>query len=280
MADDPNAQPPPRVSVTFAEIEAQIAADKAAGEKPKLGEIKIDGEGIPDDLKGKTVAELLTMTKGLSDSLRVSEQRRQDVERAALTARQPVPEQKPPEPEPELSDEQVAELFDKKPLEAVKYLSARAAKTAEDNLNKRLGGLVSGGASAAEQSARTKYPDEFELFDDQIKAALNSGMVKKEAMTQPEAWDDLIAWIRGKTGNMEKLFDHRVAKASKGKQTDAQAAQAAAAGPVIRTTVGGSSGGSAAGELDDTMKEIARNLFPDMAPADAYKEYDKWRRVA
>lgn len=280
MDGESTATQPARVDVTFEELEAQIAADKAAGDKPKLGDIKIDGEGVPDELKGKSVAEILTMQKGLSDSLRISEERRVALERAAATA-VPVAPVAPPEEkeERELTRDELAELHKNDPLAAIDYMQARAAKVAQKNLDKRLGTLVAGGASGAEQAARARYPDEFQLFGDEINVALKT-IVNPDAMTQAKAWDDLVAWIRGKSGNIDKLFDFRVEKAKKGKQTDAQAAQAASAGATVRpVTVGAGAAGS--GEaMDDTMKEIARTLFPGLAPDAAYAEYNKWRRVS
>lgn len=277
MADEAKTADQGRTDVTFDELEAQISADaEKNNEQPKLEEIKL-GEGVPDEFKGKSVAELLQLSKGLSDSLRLSEQRRTELEQAQRN--QPVAQSvvEAPKEEPELTREQLAELHQKDPLAAIEYMQARSDKRAAENLEKRIGGLASGAAGTAEANARAKYADEFELFGPQIKAALDSGLVKKEAMAQPQAWDDLISWIRGKPENIDKLFDYRV---NKGKRKEAQEEQVATSGTTMRSTVRAPVQQShAGGEMDDLKKEIARNLFPDLEPEKAYAEYRKWEKV-
>lgn len=246
-------------------------------------EAKLDGDGIPDELKGKTVKELLAARQNLTESLRLSETRRTELEnaqRAAAVASQAPPPPPPPKEEPELTDEQLAELHQKNPIEAIRYMQAQAARTAERNLERRIGPLMTGSASSAEQSARAKYPDEFQLFGDQIERLKNDPKVSKEALASPQAWDDMIAYIRGKPENIDKLFDHRVSKNKPAAQAAAQAAQAAAAGATIKPDLPTQSRQTGSDDLDDTTKEIARTLFPELKPAEAYAEYNKWRKVS
>lgn len=261
-------------SLTLEEIEAQEAAATAAGQKPDLTKIVLEGD-VPEHLKGKSVKELLDYANGLGTSLKTSEEARRAAEaRAAAVPAAPAAAAAPVVEEPkELTDEEFAELFRTDPLTAVKKMNEQATRRVEKNLDLRIGTLVKGGASSAEQAARAKYPEEFTLFGDEITKMV-ANLPNKDPLSRPEAWDDMISYIRGKPGNFDKLFEHRNSKGREAAAAAAQQEQEAQSGVTMTSmTVAPAGGKPNKNSLDDTEKEIARNL--GMTEAD----YIKWRNV-
>jgi hypothetical protein len=267
--------PPVREDVTLETIEAEEAAAKAAGEKPDLSKVTL-GDNVPEELKGKTVIEALDLLKGMGASLKLSEDRRQQLERE-LQQRAAAPAQPATPVEPEvkkLTKDELADLFQKQPIEAIEYMQAEAEERVQRNVAARLNPLISGSASAGEAAARAKFPDEFVLFGDQMTQFV-ANIRDKTQMAQPNAWDDLVAYFRGLPANFDKLVEHRAGKKKQESAATAQAAEAAAAGPVIRSQGTSVTGGGAKGAdgLDDTERQIANEL--DMSPV----EYNKWKRA-
>ena len=132
---------------TIEDMEAGLEAQKAAS---KPTDLKLDGEGIPDEFKGKTVADLIAMQDQLKRSLILSEQ-------ARASAIAPAP-QAPPAPvveEPkELTDEELTELHSQDPVKAIRIMQEQAVRIAQRNLEARVGPLMSGTTSAVETAAR------------------------------------------------------------------------------------------------------------------------------
>lgn len=264
------------VSVTLEEVGAQEAAAAAAANKPDLTKIIIDGD-VPEELKGKSVQDIIAYAGGLGKSLRTSEEGRRAAEaKAAAVAAAPAAPAAAAAPvleEPkELTDEELAEMFRTDPLGAIKSMNAQATRRVEKNFEARIGTLVKGGASSAEQSARAKYPEEFEIFGDQITAMVAS-LPSKDPLSRPEAWDDMISYIRGKPGNFDRLWEHKNKKGQAAAAAAAQAAQANEAGVSLAPSAGAPAARKGNTVLDATEKEIAANL--GMTEAD----YIKWRDV-
>jgi hypothetical protein len=263
-------------SVTLDDMEAQSASDAAAATRLDLTKVMLDGDGVPEEFRGKSAAELASMAKGLSDSLRMSESARKQAETNASLAlqRPPVPVAEPVR-EPEMNDEQLAEIYQNDPLKAIKIMQERSIREAEKNLEARLGPLFSGSAASAEAQARAKYAAEFELFGDQISQIVGSLPNAKTAMANPQSWDDLVSFVRGKPGNFDRLVEHKVGKSAADRKAAAQAAQAADAGLSMASSVRApSSAAAVTGQLDDLQREIAGKL--NMTEA----EYIKWSNVS
>lgn len=265
-------QQPLRVDVTLDEMEAQ---QKKAEEEAKAAE----GQQS-DDSKPAASAEPSPREKALEEALRISEDARKRME-SQLTAPAPAAPTAEPKPEApkELTKEELSELFSKDPLQAVDYMTARAAHTAEVNLGKRLAPLLSGTASSAESQARQKYPAEFELFGDQIQTFV-SNHPDKSAFSNPANWDDLISWMRGRPGNFEKLQEHHSKKSQEKAAADAQALQAASAGATVRSDIRTP---APVGQrpLDQTEQEIVKELANSgiLTSNDPEAEYRRWREV-
>lgn len=257
-------------SVSFEEIERQQAAGE---QKPlDLNTVKLDGDDIPEALRGKSVQELVAKLTGTEQALRLSEDARLHAERQPPAAA-PVAAAPAPEPPKEVSDDEIRQLYEEDPIKGIEAMSARAVARAERNLESRLGPLVAGSSASAEAAARAKYPDEFELFGDDIAKVVASVPNAKVMMANPGAWSDLIALVRGRDGNFDKLLAHKQSKAADQSRRSAQELQAAQAG---FSGTGGSapSGTRSAVKLDALQQEIARNM--NMTD----EQYIAWMRVS
>lgn len=266
-------------SMTLDEIGRQVEAAEAAAKVPDLSTVKLEGDTVPEHLRGKTAAELLTFAKGLEDSLRKSEAARVQpqvteriIERAAPTVTEPAAKPAP-------TKEQLAELFTNDPVAAMEVYGQHVAQSVLRNLEQRIGPLAQGSAQAAERQAREKFKDEFELFGDQI-TQIKSQLPDPSVLSQPQSWDDLVSYVRGQPQNFDKLYDHRTKKRGEDlTRSEAQEAQVVAApahfSPQSRTPAPVGAGAP----MDDLQKEIARNLFPELDNDQAYKEYAKWQRI-
>ena len=206
--------------------------------------------------------------KALEQALRISEESRKRTEQFAAP-----PQEKKEEPPPkELTREELNELHKTDPLAAIEYMQAKAIRTAEENLARRLGPLSAGAATSARQLAMQKYPDEFQVLGEDIEAVLKNPAVDQNAMGNAKAWDDLISYVRGKPGNFEKMLDHRDSKRRDADATAAREREAASAGVHTRSEVR-SPPPAKGSTLDATEKEIAKAM--GMTDAD----YTKWRNI-
>lgn len=239
----------------------------------KLEEVILQGDSVPEMLRGKSAAEAVAMMKGMSEALKLSEQARQQAELTAATALKTQPAPVAPEPEPqEMSDQELAELHAENPLAAIRVMNDQAIRRAERNLESRLKPLFNGSAVSAEQQARAKYADEFALFGDQITQMATQIPNSQVVLTNPAAWDDLISLVRGRSGNIERLIEKRTATNVEATRRQAQETQIDTVGfsgteprarPTARTVA----------QLDPIQREIAEKmgLTPD--------EYVKWSQV-
>ena len=277
MAGETTGTKHPAAAATFDQIEEGLKAPEQVDlTKVDLGE----GEDLPDELKGKTAAELLQHTIALSNAVKTSEAARKDqaAQMTEMTARlaahqvapaavvpQEVPEEK------ELTLDEYEKLYEDSPLKAMVAMTSAAEKRLAKNLDARMVPLTMGSADTAEANARQTYKVEFELFKPDIDAII-SRLPSKASLSSAKAWDDLISYVRGQPGNMEKLFERRDASTRAEAEKKAQEAEAAAAGVSLS---GGERPPAAvpAGQLDPTEKEIAKGL--GMSDAD----YLKWKKV-
>jgi ribosomal protein L12E/L44/L45/RPP1/RPP2 len=259
------------------EFTVDDAASSTAEVKPLDLTTKLEGDEVPEELRGKTVAEVVALQKGMKDALLTSEQGRKNAETLAATAAAatapPAPVAPPaPTPEPELSDEEIAELHQEDPIKAIKYMNAQAIRTAEKNLEARLGPMLAGTAASVEENARTKYKGDFESIGPEIEAFIQK-LPNKGVLANPQGWDDLISLVRGQ--NIEKVITHRSEAAAEAAKAQAQRDQQDLAGfqgtgqaPRPAAAVPGG-----VAEMDDIQKEIASKL--GMTPED----YIKWGKV-
>lgn len=266
----------PNAGITFDEIDAQLKEAERSALAPKLDEVKVDGEDVPESYRGKTIREILNQTKALEETLRLSESARQQaLTMAQLAAQRGAEPQKPKEPEPEplVTAEEVAAAFQDDPAKGVQLMTKmneQAIARAASSFAQRIDPLLAGTVGTVEAQARQKYPDEFALYADEIKTILDS-LPNKNAMSSGSSWDDLIAYVRGK--NPQKLFDHMMSKETTRKATEAQEVQRNSAG-MSMSSAHRSPAPAGGFVMDETTKEVCKVL--GMSEAD----YAKWSKVS
>lgn len=263
-------------ALSMEDIEKELTETKPAD----LTAIKLEGDTVPEEFRGKTAAELVAMAKATSDALRTSEEARKA--QPAPAAPQPVIVQAPaaPKEEPLLTKEQLAELFETDPIGAVAYMQEKAVKEAEANIEKRFSGLTHGSMSMAEQSAKSRFADEFALFGDDIKRITNA-MLDKTALGSVEGWENVISYVRGRPGNFEKYIEHKTKVNAEAAAAAARAEQEKLVGfqPRPAAGVGPSSpapGAQSSEGLDETEQKIADG-FIAQGVFKTRAEYKKWR---
>ena len=175
---------PRGASMTFEEAEVITNAEPAP-EPPQLGEIKFEGEAVPEALRGKTAADLVSMVQKTQEALSISEKARLEAQQQAQATPAPPP---PPEPQAqesqELTEEQLLELRED-PVKYTDYQLKRAVELISQNMDQRLRGLSESTSVAAEQSARERFSLEFELFGDQIDQTVKN-LPDRSAMSQSQ----------------------------------------------------------------------------------------------
>lgn len=256
------------VSMTLDDIEAQEAAQAEAAKNaqaPDLTAIKLEGDNIPAELRGKSISEVVQQYGSLATALRISE--------SARTATPAAPPAAPVVEEPkDLTMEELTALHAEDPLRAMQVMQEQADRRAQKNLETRLAPIAAASAANVEAAARVKYADEFTLFGDQISQLAAQIPNAKQVLSNPAAWDDLISLIRGRAGNFEKIVEHRASGRPTITREQAQQQQ--------QESVGFSDPGSGRGRpalsvanLDPIQKEIAAKM--NMTEA----EYVQWSRV-
>lgn len=240
-----------------------------------LTKVKVDGEGVSELLKGKSVTEVLAQFGSMEAALKASEQARLTAELTAKTALstqdRPVLEPVVEEPK-EMSDEELAELHQTDPLKAMRVLADRSERRVTKNLESRLSFVTKGSSATAEHAARAAYPEEFELFKDDIQQIIKTIPNASAVMSNPQAWDDLMAVVRGKKGNFERMIEKRIAGNGGKTRETAQSEETTQMGFTEQTQVRRPAA-KTVDQLDATQLEIADKL--NLTP----QEYIKWSKV-
>jgi len=262
MSEDPGSG-----AMTIEEMEQEINAPvEEAPPKQTLGEIILDGDDVPEAARGKSAKDLANYATRLEEALRLSESAR--VSATSAPAAPPLPA-----PEPELTREQLAELYQQDPLAAIEAIETRAGKRIYEHLERRLAPLAQSTASSAETMARQKYGMEFEMFGPQIQEFVRS-LPDKTVLSSERGWEDLISYVRGKPENFDRYINARVAN-DKGSSARAEEINSTGFSPRASTrSPAPASPGSSAMDNDPLAREIADKLGMD------WNEYKKWARVS
>ncbi len=271
----------PGSSVTMDEIGEHLAATTADAASTDLAAIKLEGDNVPAELRGKTVAELLRDREVLSQSVQIANNARLAAEAAAKAGATATPPAAPPLPPalPRLTKEQLAEKFETDPIEAVAYMQEIAIQDASQQFERRFGSLTHSAATTAEAEARKLYPDEFALFGDEIKTITN-GVPDKNILANPEGWKLIVSTVRGKPDNFEKIIEVRAKKAAEAAARAAYDGQDGAAGTSFSTSTVRpiSSAPSAGGDQGDFGLAADEKHVADVMGM-SYKDYAHWKRI-
>lgn len=255
-------------SVSLDEMEQQLN-EQQQDKSIDLSQVKLDGDDVPDDLKGKSVKEIIEQLKGTGEALRMSEAARLQGTQQPQVQPQPQPE---PEPE-ELTQDQIREMYEQDPVKAIEAMNAQAARRAEKNFEARIKPLIEGSAAQVEAAARVKYAEEFELFGAEISSLIQSYPQAKALLANPKAWDDLVAIVRGRPGNFERLVERKMQKMSGATPEAARAEQRQAAGFTASGTAR-SKPAQGGVQLDPLQEEIRLKM------GHTVEEYIKWMRMS
>src|SRR5688500_10588566 len=253
---------------TLEDYEAEVAAPKAPA---KASEIKLEGDDVPEAYRGKTAAEIMALATATQNALRLSEDARTSL-RAAADQPPPPPPPAPVQEEPEMTREQLKDLYDTDPIEAMAKMTEIAEKRATKNMNARLGTMESGAVGMAENWARQEFPDEFKLFEKDI-AAVRARIPNPAVFATKQGWEEAIAFVRGQRGNFEKLMEHRRDPARS--SVEARAEQATTGGYTGRPTQPTPVPTTGPTVLDATQKQIAQE-FISQGIFKTEEEYIKW----
>lgn len=166
-----------------------------------LAAMRLEGDNIPEDLRGKSVESLLTDRARMESLMKEFGSNMNRPTPVAVTA---------VEPDPVYDRTAVKELLENgNVMEAMEAMMGYAYKRVSKDFETRIAPLVSTTNNVAESAMRAKYPAEFELFGPQIaELARNAG----QGMSNPESWDNLIAFVRGRGDNFDKLVEYKATK--------------------------------------------------------------------
>lgn len=263
-------------STTLEEFEREVAAPAAPATS-----IKLEGDDVPEEFRGKSVAEVLAMTSAMGKSLRISEDARLALANSAKerTDNPPPPEapiQREPEI-PQITREQLKELYDTDPIQAIEVMQQTALARAEQHVNRRMEQLQVGVIDNAEKWAREEFKDEFEVLGKDIENFRKS-LPNQAAFTTKKGWQDLVSYVRGQPGNFEKFMEHKQNGGGKLRtlsiaREEQEANSGFTGGAPRRSTIVADDT-----EMDATEQKIM-NEFIDAGTFKDKAEYLKWRKM-
>jgi hypothetical protein len=243
-------------SVGFDEMEAA----RNAPEAPDLSKITLDGDDVPETVRGKSVSDLVARLDGALKALQISEQARlalansQEALTAARSGSAPAAPP-PPVPDPELNEEQLQALYDESPRKYQDYMAEKTEKRVLSVIQRTIAPLAGNSADMTLRDARVRYADEFAAFGPEIQSFI-SAMPDKSVLAAPGQVDELMDWMRGK--HWKKFQDH-LANKTNGALDDARDSMRRETPPDFARTPQANKNGGRRGavQLDQTQKEVA-----------------------
>src|SRR5262245_24007444 len=246
-------------------------------------ETQLDGDAVPEEFRGKKFSDVLGMFSNLKTALKTSEEARTQAlattqllaERSAerpTVAPAPAPAAAPQD---EPTQAEWKEMFDNDPFAYQQKRFEVMEKRLAKGMDVRMAPSTATAAESAKHMARTKFPEVFELLDKEINDFVEMAFPSPEAkstLAQPGAWERVVQYVQG--ANIEKIFNAREAKKQQTAAAQRQAAERSFAAPQVNgsRTPAPRGGKLTPASLDETSKEIARNLMPDLPPQKAYEE--------
>lgn len=227
-----------------------------------FSQIKLEGDEIPQNLRGKSVADVLDQVNRLNQALQASEEARTALknsqEALAEARRTPAPVASPaPQPEPELNEEQLDALFQENPRKYHQYMAEQAEKRLLSRVQGMIAPVVGNTTDMSVRDAQRRYPEEFSAFGKEIQNWI-AGLPDKSILAAPGAMDEAMDYLRGK--NWKKFQEHLASKQDGGldrarEQMGEETPVEFNRNPQPPANVGGKKRGAV--QLDQTMKDIA-----------------------
>ena len=185
-----------------------------------LSSIRLEGDNVPEEFRGKTLESMVEVMRAMS-------------KQNSTPAPAPVSAPSAPAPVaplPTYNREAIQAMVDSGDvIGAIEAAVGYGHMRAQHEFDQRIAPLFASGSSILETNAKAKYKDEFELFGPEINQLAQAAGT---ALTLPGAWDNLIAFVRGKDGNLDKLIEHKTTRRVKVADDDIA--------PVIRSQRGNS----------------------------------------
>jgi hypothetical protein len=253
---------------------------------PSILETALEGDSVPAEFRGKKFADVLGMFSNLKTALRTSEEARTQ----ALATTQLLAERQAPAPvqapapqvghqaDREPTDAEWKEMFENDPFAYQQKRFEIIEKRIAKGVDARLQPSTLTAAESSKQMARGKYPEAFEVLGKEIDEFVDQAFPSADArssLAAPGAWERVVQYVQG--ANLDKIISHRRSKEASTAAAQRQEAERKFAAPVAN---GGRPATPRGGKLtpaslDETSKEIARNLMPELPPQKAYEEYCK-----
>lgn len=259
-------------SMDIDEFDALVSDDtddqeKLDQEKAKVQDAVLEGDEVPEELKGKAVKDVVQAYKGLSEGFKKSEEERHRLAMRPLETPQRIEQPQTIQQEPEPTDEAIRELYDRDPVAAQRVIAQVESKRTQQKLyDERVSPIthtLDSLVATQELLARQRHAEVFDKYGDEIKSAM--GGINKSALTSPNAWDDVVSWIKGK--HISDFVDMEVQKRLKTQQED----QRSKAGATVRPT-----GQSLSGPAP-VLDALEREVMQKMGIFKTEKEYIKWK---
>lgn len=238
-----------------------------------LDDIRLDGDNVPELVRGKTASEAMRALDAMQTSLKASEEARRQAEQSY---RQQGYQQQQQNQQGSYNREQMRELFEQDPVAAIEQMGGYLAQQLDTSLNTRLQPLTSGISSTAEAHARQQYAEDFELFGDQINQVV-ARLPDRSVLANKQSWDDLVSYVRGQPGNFDRIVDQRMQKQRETEAVAAREREQVTSGYAGRPRPSGQSADAGGGELDAVQKKMAQEFIG----AGVFKneqEYKKWMK--
>jgi len=231
---------------------------------------RLNLDSLPEHMRGKSIGEIVQRQIALEESLRISERARESMTQIATQPQAaPAPIQQAP---PEMTREQLQEWMQTDPIAAIDFVINKRGNELVQHIERRFAPLTQGATSAGENYAKQKYAKEFELYGDQINQFARS-LPNQDVLANPRGWDDMISYIRGLPGNIDKYVDAQIASRNGSSADEARKVQAASTG--FTATSGSRPSSAAPGPTftDPVKAEIAR------VQGISYGDYIKWEKM-
>jgi hypothetical protein len=259
-------------ATTFDEMEAANSAPN----RPDLSAVKLEGDDIPEFVRGKSVSEALSLLQRQQQALEISENARLALKNSqeALETSRSVPAPQPvatPAPEPEHSEQELRELYERDPFAYQQLMNERLEKRILGNVQSQIRPAIGASADLALRNARTEYADEFAALGPEIENMI-SKLPDKSVLANAGAIDDLVSYVRGK--HVAKYIAHINSKTQPSLE-DARRSSASNALTSFNSTPQVPRSTNSV-QLDDTEIEVARALGVD--PADYAKNKQTRKR--
>ena len=262
-------------------------AEMQAPGGPNVLELPLEGDSVPEEFRGKKFGDVLGMFSNLKNALKTSEEARtQALATTQLLAERQAPAQvQAPAPQPsgsladrEPTDAEWKEMYENDPFAYQQKRFEIIEKRIAKGVDARLQPSTLTAAESSKQMARGKYPEAFEVLGKEIDEFVEQAFPSADArstLAAPGAWERVVQYVQG--ANLDKIISHRRSKEAATASAARQEAERKFAAPVAN---GGRPAAPRGGKLtpaslDETSKEIARNLMPELPPQKAYEEYCK-----